>query len=99
MYGATGSSPGPDWEIAHQMTGIRSVAALAVVVLAGTGTFFGAGARAAHASDFVPVTISGSVFEDRDGNGAYDAYEMGLDDWMVYLFDGDLLVQYTATTG
>jgi len=81
------------------MTGIRSVAALAVVVLAGTGMFVGAGAQAAHASDFVPVTISGSVFEDRDGNGVYDTYDVALDDWMVYLFDGDLLVQYTATTG
>jgi hypothetical protein len=83
------------------MNSRRSIApVLAAIALVAAGMFVSVGAQPAYADVFVPVTISGSVFEDRNGDAVFDPFnELKLDDWMVGLFDGNTVVGWVATTG
>ena len=49
-------------------------------------------------ADFVPISISGNVFNDLNGNAAADAGEPGLQGWTVQVVDASDTVVGSATT-
>jgi hypothetical protein len=80
------------------MYGARSVTVLAALALVAAGGL--AGARSAHAEDFVPVTLSGFAFEDRNGDGIFDPVNESLQDgFIVNLSDGSTVLQQAFTWG
>lgn len=44
----------------------------------------------------LPGSISGSKFEDVDGDGVWDGGELGIPNWTIYLFDGSATTSTTT---
>jgi len=76
---------------------LRRAATAATFAIALTSAAGGAPARA---DDFVPVTLSGFAFEDRNGDGVYDPFtERPQDGFVIDLSDGDTILQQAFTWG
>jgi hypothetical protein len=72
---------------------------LAAIALVAAAMFLRGSAQPVYAG-FAPVTLSGFVFHDYNGDGLYDPLnELGLDGFMVDLFNGDALVQTVFSDG
>jgi hypothetical protein len=86
------------------MCGAKSTALLATAALVAAGMFVSVVSRTAYADDFVPVSISGIVFNDFNGDGIYDPLnDVSQDGWVIGLSleqdDTETLVQTTTSVG
>jgi len=70
---------------------------LAATALVAAGMSLHANVRPVHAGGFVPVNVTGTIFEDFNGDGVQQLEEQPLEGWIVHLADGDDVVQTTFT--